>query len=72
MAGWQRDLSVSHTKLGEVAEAAGDTRTARAEYRASLEINARLAVLDPGNAAWRSDLRYTQQQLNDLPDTPER
>ena len=35
---WQRDLSVSHNKLGDVAAAAGDLAAARAAYQAALDI----------------------------------
>jgi len=55
-AGWQRDLSVSHNKLGDVLRAQGDLTAALAAYRASLEISARLAAADPGNAGWQRDL----------------
>ena len=46
---WQRDLSVSHNKLGDVAVAAGDLAAARTAYQASLDIAARLAAADPAN-----------------------
>ena len=36
--GWQRLLSVSHSKLGDVAVAAGDLAAARTAYQASLDI----------------------------------
>ncbi len=49
--GWQRDLSVSHSKLGDVAVAAGDLAAARAAYQAGLDIAARLAAADPANTA---------------------
>jgi hypothetical protein len=55
-AGWQRDLSVSHNKLGDVQSAQGDLTAALASYRASLDIRARLAASDPGNAGWQRDL----------------
>ena len=44
---WQRDLSVSHNKLGDVAIAAGDLAAARAAYQASLDIFSRLAAATP-------------------------
>ena len=37
---WQRDLSVSHDKLGDVAVAAGDLTAARTAYQAGLNIAA--------------------------------
>jgi len=35
-AGYQRDLAVSHNKLGDLARAAGDNTTADQHYRAAL------------------------------------
>ena len=58
---WQRDLSVSHNKLGDVAMAAGDLAAARTAYQASLDIAARLAAADPANTTWQRDLSQPQQ-----------
>jgi hypothetical protein len=66
-AGWQRDLSVSHNRLGDVAVAAGDLAAARAAYQASLDIRVRLAAADPANAQWQSDLAYVEGKVRDLP-----
>jgi len=55
-AGWQRDLSVSHIKLGDVLRAQGDLTGALCAYRATHEILARLAAADPQNAGWQRDL----------------
>ena len=55
-AGWQRDLSVSHEKIGDVQRAQGDLAAALTSYRASLAIMERLAKADPGNAGWQRDL----------------
>lgn len=63
---WQRDLSVSHNKVGDIAVAAGELPTARSAYEASLAIRTRLAVLDPSNAQWREDLRWMRQRLDEL------
>ncbi len=46
---WQRDLSVSHDKIGDAAVAAGDLTAARASYQASLDIATRLTAADPAN-----------------------
>jgi hypothetical protein len=66
---WQRDLSVSHERLGEVAAAAGELARARAAYQASLDIAVRLAAADPANAQWQSDLAYVQRKIRELPDS---
>jgi len=65
-AEWQRDLSVSHSKLGDLAVAAGDLTAARTSYQASLDIRARLAAADPANAGWQRDLSAIQQKVDGL------
>jgi tetratricopeptide (TPR) repeat protein len=55
-AGWQRDLSVSQQRIGNVQQAQGDLAAALASYQASHDIFERLAKSDPGNAGWQSDL----------------
>ncbi|MGH3931790.1 MAG: hypothetical protein ACRDTF_17655, partial [Pseudonocardiaceae bacterium] len=63
---WQRDLSISHNKLGDLAVAAGDLATAQNRFQTGLTIAERLAAMDPANAQWRSDLAYVQQRMADL------
>ena len=65
-SGWQRDLSVSHIKLGDVAVAAGDLAAARAAYQASLDIRVRLAAADPANSGWQRDLSVSHIKLGDV------
>ena len=65
---WQRDLSVSRNKLGDVARAAGDLATARGHYRASLDIRERLAAADPANTEWQRDLEFVRQRIRSLTD----
>jgi hypothetical protein len=55
-AGWQRDLSVNHIKVGNVLSARGDLDGALREYRAGLEIRERLAAADRSDAGWQRDL----------------
>ena len=52
-AGWQRDLSVSYTKIGDVQVAQGDLAGALKSYKDGLGIADRLATSDPGNAGWQ-------------------
>ena len=52
-AGWQRDLSVSHNKIGDVQREQGDLAAALTSYRASLAIAERL-----GSARCRSTVEY--------------
>jgi hypothetical protein len=55
-AGWQRDLSVSQEKVGNVLRDQGDVAGALAAYRESLQVRRRLAEADPSNAVWQRDL----------------
>ena len=64
--GWQRDLSISHNKLGDVAVAAGDLAAARAAYQASQDIRTRLAAADPANTEWQRDLSISHGKLGDV------
>ncbi|WP_374692181.1 SEC-C metal-binding domain-containing protein, partial [Accumulibacter sp.] len=65
-AGWQRDLSVSHIKIGDLLQAQGDLAGAGAAYRADLAIAERLAASDPGNAGWQRDLSVSHNKIGDL------
>ena len=65
-AGWQRDLSVSHNKIGDVRQAQGDLAGALASYQASLAIRERLAKADPGNAGWQRDLSVSHNKIGDV------
>jgi hypothetical protein len=64
--GWQRDLSVSHNKVGDVAVAAGDLAAAATAYQASQEIRVRLAAADPTNAQWQRDLDFVREPIAGL------
>ena len=62
----QRDLSVSHDRIGDVLVAQGNLAPALESYRASLAIRERLAQADPGNAGWQRDLIVSHWKLADL------
>ena len=62
-AGWQRDLSVSYNKIGEVLVAQGNLPEALKSFRDSLAIRDRLAKADPGNAGWQRDLSVSYAKL---------
>jgi hypothetical protein len=49
-ASWQRDLSISHRKIGDVQLAQGNLPAALTSYQASHDIFDRLAKADPSNA----------------------
>ena len=61
-AGAERDLSVSHDKIGDVLVAQGEGGAALAAYRAGMAIRERLAAADPGNAEWQRDLSVSHEQ----------
>jgi hypothetical protein len=63
---WQRDLSISHNKLGDVAVAAGDLTSAQRHYEIDLCIAEQLARLDPSNAGWKRDVEISRQRITDL------
>jgi tetratricopeptide (TPR) repeat protein len=65
-AGWQRDLSVSHNKMGDVLRAQGNLPAALESYRASHDIFERLAAADPGNAGWQRDLSVSHNKMGDV------
>ena len=65
-AGWQRDLSVSYNKVGDVQVAQGDLTGALKSYRDSLAIRERLAQSDPGNAGWQRDLSVSHGRVGDV------
>ena len=62
---WQRNLSVSHNKVGDVL-AQGDAPGALAEFRASLAISEKLAASDPRNAGWQRDLSVSREYVGDV------
>ena len=63
---WQRDLSVSHNKIGDVLVAAGEREGALNSYRAGLAIAETLARRDPGNTEWQRDLSVSHNNIGDV------
>ncbi|MGH3778904.1 MAG: CHAT domain-containing protein, partial [Pseudonocardiaceae bacterium] len=63
---WQRDLSISHERLGDLAVAAGDLAGAQQRFQAGLTIAERLAAADPTNTEWQRDLSISYIKLGDL------
>ena len=53
---WQRDLTVSFIKLGDVAVAQGKLEEAARAFGDGLAIRKKLAAGDPSNSAWQRDL----------------
>jgi tetratricopeptide (TPR) repeat protein len=63
---WQRDLSVSYEKIGDVLSAQGDLAGALKAFRASLEIRERLAGQDPSNTGWQRDLSLSLGKIGEV------
>jgi len=64
--GWQRNLSVSYNKVGDVLLAQGNLSEALASYRNSLAIAERLAKPDPSSADWQRDLSVSYNKVGDV------
>ncbi len=65
-AGWQRGLSVSYEKIGDVQVAQGNLPEALKSFRDGLAIIDRLARTDPGNAGWQRDLSVSYEKVGDV------
>ncbi|MEN0078146.1 MAG: TIR domain-containing protein, partial [Pseudomonadota bacterium] len=64
--GWQRDLSVSLERVGDVLKAQGQLSDALERFEESRKIFARLAEADPGNAGWQRDLSVSLNKVGDV------
>jgi len=60
---WQRDLSASYDRVGDVQKAQGDLAGALKSYSDGLVIAEGLAKSDPGNAKWQRDLAMSFGEL---------
>ena len=65
-ADYQRDLSVSFNKLGDLLGSLGEGEQARAYYEKSLAISERLAAAEPNRADYQRDLSVSYEKLGDL------
>jgi tetratricopeptide (TPR) repeat protein len=64
--GDERDLSVSHDRIGNVKLSQGDLPGALAAYTASTAIAERLAARDPANSDWQRDLSVSHNRIGDV------
>jgi tetratricopeptide (TPR) repeat protein len=64
--GDQRDLSVSHEKIGDVLVAQGDLTGALTAFRTGLDIRETLAARDAGNTQWQRDLPISLGRAADV------
>ncbi len=65
-ADYQRDLSVSYNKLGDLMGALGEGEAARQYFEKSLEIRERLVRAEPQRADYQRDLAVSYNKLGDL------
>ncbi|MBY0360684.1 MAG: hypothetical protein K2X45_02155, partial [Phreatobacter sp.] len=70
-AQFQRDLSISWNKIGDLAVAAGDGKAAREAFEKGLAVRQRLAEADPGNAQFQRDLILSHVKLASCSDQPD-
>ncbi len=65
-ADYQRDLSVSYNKMGDLYRALGQGADAAAMYQASLDIRRRLTEAEPDRADYQRDLSVSYERMGDL------
>ncbi len=63
---WQRDLSASHDRVGDVLLALGRREEALAEFRRSLAIREKLAAADRGNTEWLRGLSIAHEKIGNV------
>ncbi|MBL8482338.1 MAG: tetratricopeptide repeat protein, partial [Rhodocyclaceae bacterium] len=65
-AGYQRDLSVSYERLGDLMRTLGQADTARQYFEQSLDLRARLAAAEPQRADYQRDLSVSYEKLGNV------
>ncbi|MEN8303746.1 MAG: tetratricopeptide repeat protein, partial [Campylobacterota bacterium] len=63
---WQRDLSVSYDRVGDMHKATGDNEAALKAYQDGLAIARKLAALDPNHTEWQRDLSVSHNKVGDM------
>ncbi len=59
----ERDVSLSHERLGDEARAVGDIASATDHDQASFDFDERLARTDPTNTEWQRDLSVSPSRV---------
>ena len=62
---WQRELSVSHDKVGDVRSAQSDLGRAAQAFALCADTRERLSAEDPGNVTWQRDLSVAHVKLGE-------
>src|SRR5262249_14731340 len=65
-ADFQRDLSVSYERIGDLYSALGQGQLARQAFQKSLDIAERLAKAEPDRADFQRDLAVSCSRMGDL------
>ena len=65
-AGWQRDLSVSYSKIGAIFRKTGDRTNAMKALEQGQTIMVRLTQASPDNARWKQDLIWFDKEIAEL------
>jgi tetratricopeptide (TPR) repeat protein len=65
-SGWQRDLAVSYSKVGNVLEAQGKLQEALDAYQEDLAISKSLAKQDKSNSERQQDLAVSYEKVGDV------
>jgi tetratricopeptide (TPR) repeat protein len=60
---WQRDVSVSHERIGAILQTQGDLPGALKAYQASMTIRDKLTALDPNNTEWQRDVSISHNNI---------
>jgi tetratricopeptide (TPR) repeat protein len=60
---WQRDLAISHHKVGDGWIALGDASAAQTAYQEGLAISEALAGRDPANRLWQHELSVSHDRV---------
>jgi len=63
---WQRDLSISYSKVGDVLVAQGTLDDALKAYRGALDIIERLVKADAANAGWQRMLSASYNKVGNV------
>ena len=65
-AEWQRDLAVSHERLGDIDIDQGDDEAATAHFQRALEIRTEVVQREPSAGYWQRELIVPHWRLADL------
>ena len=63
---WQRNLSVSHQRIGNIEQARGNLAAALTSFQTGMVIAQKLAAADPGNSEWQRDLSVSHNKIGDI------